>query len=242
MSVEATSIPRQIRAKRPSGRRLRRRHRNRGRSYTAVAAFYEPLANWYSFGQIAASKKAQLGQMRPGDRVLYVGVGAGEDAIEAARLGVQLTCLDLSSAMLARLETRLGPDAQAEIICGNAFDHDRPGYYDVVTANFVLNCLSEPAMRELLAHLSTLLRPGGKLLIADLALPQGNSLARLCQHAYARFANAMYWMLDLVPMHPIYDYRRSFAANNLRHVGTEVFRLLRFGPVAYELLTAVRTL
>jgi hypothetical protein len=33
--------------------------------------------------------------------VLYVGVGSGEDAIEAARRGIQVTCLDLSTSMYA---------------------------------------------------------------------------------------------------------------------------------------------
>jgi demethylmenaquinone methyltransferase/2-methoxy-6-polyprenyl-1,4-benzoquinol methylase len=207
-----------------------------------VASIYETLAACYSGGQIAAAKRAQLAEMRPGDRVLYVGVGAGEDAAEAARLGVRLTCLDLSSAMLARLEARLGPDTQAEIICGNAFNHDRAGYYDVVTANFLLNCLSEAAMHEMLAHLSTLLRPGGKLLIADLALPQGSFVARLAQRAYSRFANVVFRTLGLVSLHPIYDYRRSLAGCHLQCVRSASFRLFGFGPIAYETLTAVRTM
>ncbi|HWB11362.1 MAG TPA: methyltransferase domain-containing protein [Pirellulales bacterium] len=235
-----TSAPRLLGPRRIPSRRARGRHADRGRSYTAVASFYEGLAACYSGGQIAAAKRAQLAEMRPADRVLYVGVGAGEDAIEAARLGVQLTCLDLSSAMLARLEARLG-DTRAEIICGNAFDHHRPGYYDVVTANFFLNCLSEPCMREMLAHLSTLLRPGGKLLIADLAFPQGSFPARLAQRAYSRFANVSFRMLGLVSLHPIYDYRRALAACHFPHVHSTSFRLFGFGPIAYETLTAVRT-
>jgi demethylmenaquinone methyltransferase/2-methoxy-6-polyprenyl-1,4-benzoquinol methylase len=205
-----------------------------------VASIYETLAGWYSAGRIAATKQAQLAEMRPGDRVLYVGVGAGEDAVQAARLGVRLTCIDLSSAMLARLEAKLG-DQDAEIICGNAFDHHRAGYYDVVTANFLLNCLSEPAMGEMLAHLSTLLRPGGKLLIADLALPQGIFVSRLAQRVYGRFANLSFHMFGLAPLHAIYDYRRAVAGCHLRYAHSVSFRLFGFGPVAYETLTAVRT-
>jgi ubiquinone/menaquinone biosynthesis C-methylase UbiE len=241
MTTETTSAPHALDARRSSSRRGRRRRADRGRSYTAVASFYETLAACYSGGQIAAAKRAQLAEMQPGDRVLYVGVGAGEDAVVAARLGAQLTCIDLSSAMLSRLEARLGA-TQAEILCGNAFDHHRPGHYDVVTANFLLNCLSEPAMREMLAHLSTLLRPGGKLLIADLALPQGNVVARMTQRVYGRFANVIFRLLNLVTLHPIYDYRRSLAACHLQHVRSTSFRLFGFGPVAYETLTAVRTL
>jgi demethylmenaquinone methyltransferase/2-methoxy-6-polyprenyl-1,4-benzoquinol methylase len=240
MSSETRAVDRPATVKKSSRRRARRRYADRGRSYTAVAAIYETLAACYSGGQIAAAKRAQLAEMQSGDRVLYVGVGAGEDAVEAARLGVRLTCLDLSSAMLTHLEARLGPDAQAEIICGNAFDHTRPGYYDVVTANFFLNAFSEPAMREMLAHLAGLLRPGGKLLIADLALPQGNVVARMAQRAYSRFANVAFRAFGLVPLHPIYDYRSLFAACHLDCVRSASFRLCGFGPVAYETLTAVR--
>ncbi|HVA44762.1 MAG TPA: class I SAM-dependent methyltransferase [Pirellulales bacterium] len=222
-------------------RRTRKGHAERGRSYTRVAAFYEAVANVYSAGQIAAAKRAQLGAMRPGDRVLYVGVGAGEDAVEAARLGARLTCLDLSSAMLSRLEARLGGEGHsAEIVCGNAFDHHRPGHYDVVTANFVLNCLNGPSMRAMLAHLATQVRPGGKLLIADLALPQGNVISRRLQRAYSRLANVIFWAAGLVPLHPIYDYRRHLAECGLQLAGSEAFRLLSIGPIAYETLTAVR--
>jgi ubiquinone/menaquinone biosynthesis C-methylase UbiE len=228
MTTETTSAPHALDARRSSSRRGRRRRADRGRSYTAVASFYETLAACYSGGQIAAAKRAQLAEMQPGDRVLYVGVGAGEDAVVAARLGAQLTCIDLSSAMLSRLEARLGA-TQAEILCGNAFDHHRPGHYDVVTANFLLNCLSEPAMREMLAHLSTLLRPG-------------NVVARMTQRVYGRFANVIFRLLNLVTLHPIYDYRRSLAACHLQHVRSTSFRLFGFGPVAYETLTAVRTL
>lgn len=237
MKTEITARPRI----KPANRRTRRRRADRGRSYTRVASFYEVVAGLYSGGQIAAAKRAQLKHLRPGYRVLYVGVGAGEDAVEAARLGARLTCLDLSSAMLSRLEERLAAEGlSAEIVCGNAFDHRCPEGYDVITANFVLNCLSEPVMRELLAHLATLVRPGGKLLIADLALPQGNVLARWLQRAYSRLANVIFWSASLVPLHPIYDYRRELPASGLRLAGSETFRLFRFGPIAYETLTAVR--
>lgn len=213
----------------------------RGRSHTKVASIYERLGQVYSGGQIAAAKRSQLWQMRPGDRVLYAGVGAGEDAAEAARLGAALTCLDLSAAMLARVERRLAAAGQsAELICGNAFEHARPGYYDIICANFFLNCLTEPAMRDMLLHLATLVRPGGKLLIADLAVPQGCLLARWFHRAYTRAANVIFWALGLVPLHPIYDYRRYFAAAGLRCAGERSFRLYGVGPVAYESLTAVR--
>lgn len=220
---------------------MRRSAFDRGRSYTRVASFYERLGHLYSGGQIAAAKRSQLWQMRPGDRVLYAGVGAGEDAAAAAQLGAAVTCLDLSSTMLAILDRRLAAAGQsAELICGNAFDHARPGYYDVICANFFLNCLNEPAMCEMLRHLATLLRPDGKLLVADLAIPQGGRLARCLQRGYSRAANVIFWSLGLAPLHANFDYRRHFAAAGLHCVNERLFRLCGVGPVAYASLTAVR--
>jgi hypothetical protein len=82
-------------------------------------------------------------------------------------------------------------------------------------------------------------RPGGKVLIADLALPQGGALSRCAQRAYSRAANVIFWALGLVPLHPIYDYRRHFADSGLEFANARSFRILGFGPVAYESLTAI---
>ena len=54
-------------------------------------------------------------------------------------------------------------------------EHDRQNHYDVVVVNFFLNVFSEKQMRDMLAYLVTLVRPGGKLLISDFATPAGQS-------------------------------------------------------------------
>jgi demethylmenaquinone methyltransferase/2-methoxy-6-polyprenyl-1,4-benzoquinol methylase len=209
--------------------------------FDRTAWFYEPLARLYSLGKIEAAKASQLEVMGPGDRVLYVGVGAGEDAVLAARRGVELTCIDLSARMLARARAKLDREGlSGELIRGNVFEHDRIDHYDVVAANFFLNCFERGPMRRMLRHLSRLVRPGGRLLIADVAIPSGNGIQRLVHRGYNGVGIALYWAMGLVPLHPIYDYRRYFGESGLRCTRVRDFRVIPFGPVSFQAIEAER--
>ena len=42
--------------------------------------------------------------LKPGDKVLFAGVGHGKEAIYAAELGAEVTVVDLSRAMLTKFE------------------------------------------------------------------------------------------------------------------------------------------
>lgn len=209
--------------------------------FDRAAWFYEPLARLYSLRKIEAAKASQLELMSPGDRVLYVGVGGGEDAVLAARRGVELTCIDLSGRMLARARAKVeGAGLGGEFIRGDVFEHDRIGYYDAVAANFFLNCFERGPMRRMLRHLSGLVRPGGRLLIADVAVPSGNRLQRLVHRGYNGVGIALYWAMGLVPLHPIYDYRRYFGEAGLRCTRVRDFRVLPLGPVSFQAIEAER--
>lgn len=209
--------------------------------FDRAAWFYEPLARLYSLGQIEAAKASQLEFMKAGDRVLYVGVGAGEDAALSAAKGVQLTCIDLSDRMLARARAKVDrAGLSAEFLRGDVLQHDRKNYYDVVTANFFLNCFERGPMRRMLHHLASLVRPGGRLLIADVAVPSGSRFQQVTHRTYNGIGIVLYWAMGLVPLHPIYDYRRYFDESKLRCDSIQDFRVLPFGPVSFQAIEAVR--
>ena len=149
---------------------------NTGKSYDRLARLYDAAAHLYSGGQIRALKASQIGELQAGQRILYAGVGDGEDAVLAANRRVTLTLLDLSPLMLERAAGKFqAADAEGclEIICSDVLKHERPGHYDIVVANFFLNVFKEPMMEAVLAHLATMLKPGGKLLIGDFSYPRG---------------------------------------------------------------------
>jgi demethylmenaquinone methyltransferase/2-methoxy-6-polyprenyl-1,4-benzoquinol methylase len=207
--------------------------------FDRIAPVYEALANVHSAGQIRAAKASQLEFMAAQDRVLYVGVGAGEDAVGAAQLGADVTCIDTSAAMLRRTEAKLqAVGAEAECIHGDVREHQRRDHYDMVVANFFLNCFREEEMLVFLEHLTSLLRVGGRLAIADVAVPHGNVLSRWIHRIHNGIGITFFWILGLVPLHGIYDYQRYFADLGLETTQVQSFRLLKCGPVSYESIIA----
>ena len=211
------------------------------RSYDLVANSYEFTSRVFSAGGIPASKHAQLPHIGPGDRVLYLGVGSGEDAFAAAKKGAAVTCVDTSPAMLARLRRRLErADLSAELLCEDAFELHRPGEYDAVAANYFLNVFRRDGMRRMLRHALTFLKPGGKFLIADVAPAEGNVVARAVNLAYLKSAMASFWALRLVPWHENYDYTAELEAAGLTVTERHGFRLAGVGPVVYQTLIAER--
>ena len=212
-----------------------------GRNYDRAAWFYEKSAKIYSTNQIRASKRYQMQHLKPGEKILYLGAGAGEDAVMAARHGAEVTCIDISQGMLDQVQRKLDKEGlSAELICQNAFDHDRIGYYDVVAANFFLNVFRRKDMAKMLDYSATLVRDGGKYLIADVATAQGNVLAKAFNVSYLKMAMGSFWLMGLVPWHENYDYPAFFADAGLDHQHSEYFRFAKQGPVLFQSIVATR--
>jgi demethylmenaquinone methyltransferase/2-methoxy-6-polyprenyl-1,4-benzoquinol methylase len=211
------------------------------RNYDRAAWFYEKSAKFYSTNQIRASKKSQLKYLSPGTRVLYLGAGAGEDAVMAAEAGAEVTCIDISEGMLAQVQRRLASEnLRAELLCRDAFEYQPTEKYDVVAANYFLNVFRRDPMRRMLQHTATFVRPGGYYLIADVALPQGNLAAKVFNLAYLKLAMASFWLLGLVPWHENYDYPAFFAESELKLEHVDYFRFAKRGPVLFQSIVARR--
>jgi len=81
----------------------------------------------------------------PGSRVLDVGAGTGFLSLAAARLGHQVTALDLSEGMLARLREHAGREGlEVEIVQASA-QEPPPGPFDAVIERHLLWTLPDPA-------------------------------------------------------------------------------------------------
>lgn len=209
--------------------------------YDRAARIYDALARLYSFGQIGRSKRAEMKHIASGESVLFLGAGTGEEAVRAAAQGARVTCIDLAPAMLARVEARLrrrGLDA--ELIAGDALDHDRFGHYDAVAGNFFFNVFPPERMEVFLAHAARLAKPDGRLMIADVAPPTGSFPARLFNRFYARLGMVPFWLAGLVAWHPTYDYRARVARLGFGAQTVENFPLFPGGPVMFSLLVARR--
>jgi SAM-dependent methyltransferase len=111
--------------------------------------------------------------IRAGDVVLDIGSGSGTDALIASRLvGAtgRVVGLDLTEAMRQKLRANAAlAGAKIEVLAGNAEQIPLPdASVDVVTTNGVLNLV--PDKRRAIRDVARVLRPGGRLQLADIVV------------------------------------------------------------------------
>ena len=101
-----------------------------------------------------------LADIQPGQRVLLVGVGTGQDLVYLPA-GTEVTGIDLSPAMLARARAR-SPDATLREM--NAEQLAFPdSSFDVVVLSYVLSVVADPA--RAVAEAARVLAPHGSIWI-----------------------------------------------------------------------------
>ncbi len=130
--------------------------------FDLLAADYD--RTWTNTGAGRLQRDAVWRQLLPlfhsGDTVLDLGCGTGEDADHLARLGVRVSAIDASPAMV-RIARSRGVSAEVGSIEGiHALDR----VFDGVISNFgALNCV--PDLSALRNPLARLIRSGGHLAI-----------------------------------------------------------------------------
>lgn len=144
--------------------------------------------------------------IRPGDTVLDIGSGSGTDALIASTItgpGGRVIGLDMTPAMLAKLTANaaLLGTGNVTALRGNAEEIPLPdSSVDAVTSNGVLNLV--PDKRTAVREIFRVLRPGGRVQIADIVL--GRPAAEACR------SNPRLWAECVVGATPRSDYLRLF--------------------------------
>lgn len=122
-----------------------------------------------------------LGEIRPGERVVDCGSGAGADALIAARLvgpTGQVIGVDMTPQMLAKARASAAEAGLTNVEFREGLLERLPvetGWADVVISNGVLNLV--PDKPTALAEMFRVLRPGGRLQAADIVLARPVSAA-----------------------------------------------------------------
>jgi SAM-dependent methyltransferase len=115
-----------------------------------------------------------LGPVDRGETVLDIGSGGGLDSLVAARMvgaGGKVVGLDLSPEMVARAYENLKQTDLTNVAFQEFSGEDLPfpdGSFDVVISNGVFNLI--PAKGRMLKEACRVLKPNGRLLIADQVL------------------------------------------------------------------------
>lgn len=189
----------------------------------SVAATYDTLAALYSAGAIRRVKFAHLSNVRPGERVLYLGAGTGQECVEAALAEAEVIVVEQSPAMVARLETRLKvaqlpsprlnaaqngkPCLSVQVLCQDAFTFTAAYKVDTVVLPFFLNTLGPQKLRAALMHIDTLVGPGGKIIIVDFKAAQASRFLRGLSRLYYLAPQLLFLLWTRNPWHELYDYR-----------------------------------
>lgn len=197
--------------------------------YAVVGHFYDFTSNLYSGKSIQRCKVAHLDRLRPGDKVLFAGVGHGRDALDAAKRGADVTVVDLSKTMLMKFSRVLAADGNAVVVRqvhSDIMAFDEPERYDMVVANFFLNVFNREMVSKVLAHLIAQAKPGGKVVVGDFAHPQGNALVRMAKTLYWYIAVIFFWLIAGNAVHDIYDYPALMDKLGLKVEGKKYFPIL----------------
>ncbi|MEX2210145.1 MAG: methyltransferase domain-containing protein [Gaiellaceae bacterium] len=117
-----------------------------------------------------------LGRLEPGERVLDLGSGAGTDSLVASRMvgpDGRVTGIDMTPEMLARAR-RAADEMGAENVEFVESEAERLPFpdesFDVVISNGVIDLIPDKDL--VFGELHRVLRPGGRIQVADVTIQQ----------------------------------------------------------------------
>jgi SAM-dependent methyltransferase len=135
-------------------------------------------------GERTTLRLAELAGIEPGERVVDVAAGPGASARLLARTyGVQVVGVELAAATVERAR-RATADERVRFACGDAEALPlRDGTFDVAISECSL--CTFPDKRAAVAEMARVVRPGGRIAIADMTADAGSLPERLHSAAAA---------------------------------------------------------
>jgi SAM-dependent methyltransferase len=113
-----------------------------------------------------------LGELKPDDRIIDVGSGAGIDSLIAARMVApngEVIGIDMTPAMLEKARQAAEESGLQNVEFRMGYAETMPiedGWADVIISNGVLNLL--PDKQAALKEMARVLKPGGRIQIGDI--------------------------------------------------------------------------
>jgi arsenite methyltransferase len=190
-----------------------------------------------------------LARLRPGERVLDLGSGSGMDvfaaALQVGRNG-SVTGVDITPEQLANAERLVRDD---HVSFRRARIEELPfenGSFDVVISNGVVNL--SPEKQRVFAEVERVLRPGGRLALADIVTERQIAARTACQaelwaaciagasqrELYMADIAAAGLELQVVQPNPAYRFTSARARQTTEKYGAQSISLLALKPTTTE--------
>ncbi len=135
-----------------------------GDPYRRLAGIYDTFTEPFNAGLRHLALRMMPPQ--PGMRVLEVGCGTGTNIQKYRQAGCEVFGIDLSPAMLAEAQRKLGPEVglhRADATCLPYAD----GVFDLVIAMLTLHEMPKASRPGVLSEMQRVLRTDGQLLLID---------------------------------------------------------------------------
>lgn len=144
-------------------------------SLTRLYDFYAPVYDLVDRPLRAGRRRSlTLLAAKPGERILIIGAGTGLD-LPHLPVGIQISAIDGSSGMLARLRRRaqrLSLKVDAQVMDARQLDFP-DGTFDAVVLHLILAVVDNP--ERCATEAARVLRPGGRAVIFDKFMPSGRT-------------------------------------------------------------------
>ena len=158
--------------------------------------FYDRISAAYDFIADANERAARLTgvealAVRPGEKVVEVGFGTGNEVIDLAELvgpAGRVAGIDISPGMLAVAQRKLAARPVAAAIDLRVGDARQlpfeDGAFDAAYSSFTLELFPAEDIPVVLAEVRRVLRPGGRLAVVSMATVPAGQRASVLEHTY----------------------------------------------------------
>ena len=142
-----------------------------------VAEWHSHVTSAAAFGQVLDELIRQSGP-KPTDACVDLGAGTGFVTTALAPLVSSVLAVDISAAMAASLAGRAAHDGLANVsteVCDLRDFQLGPASVDLVVSSYALHHLPDAEKQALVTRAARWLRPGGRLVVADMMFGRGGS-------------------------------------------------------------------
>ena len=133
-------------------------------------------------------------KLQPSFTILDFGCGFGHTSRELATHVGRIALWDASSQVRKQARDRIADVPNAELLDVEALDASTlAGHFDVILVHSVIQYMSIDEIREWLARWRLMLKPGGRLVISDVIVPNAGGLQELLSYLFFALRHGFFW-------------------------------------------------